>query len=224
MPDPTGGRMTQPGKVEVDSGHLGSTPLSVIIRLDTDAEFIPSISVEVTTMNKRLMRSRCPRCHVDGLRVLFLARFSTLCPPTPPSISYSLSIYTLLSTDPADKQRGSKDELGIINDDEVRKVLQSGTERNYDRSVVLWDVYARRTPGANLNNFETPKDFMRKIAHVIDSRYGDPEACLTTVVQYWKNLTAGWRRAGRPQIKDDVVLSTSNLFKGPLQKEMNLAH
>ncbi|KAH9841009.1 uncharacterized protein C8Q71DRAFT_701269 [Rhodofomes roseus] len=121
------------------------------------------------------------------------------------------------------EQRGGQDEQGIINDDEVRKALQPGTERNYDRSVALWDTYARRMPGANLDNFETPKDFMRKIAHAIDGRYGDPKACLTTVVQYWKNLTAGWRRTDRPKIRDDVVLSTSNFIKGPLQKEMNLA-
>jgi hypothetical protein len=82
---------------------------------------------------------------------------------------------------------------------------------------------------------------MRKVAHVIDGRYGDPKACLTTVVQYWKNLTVGWRRAGRQKIKDEDVLSTSNVsgcsfpststrnttilqfIKGPMQNEMSLA-
>lgn len=77
--------------------------------------------------------------------------------------------------------------------------------------LVLIDRYAGRTPGANLNSFETPKDFMRKVAHAIDGRYGDPKACLTTVVQYWKNLTGGWRREGRETIRDEVVLSTSNV-------------
>lgn len=38
------------------------------------------------------------------------------------------------------EQRGGQDERGIINDDEVRKALQPGTERDYDRSVALWDV------------------------------------------------------------------------------------
>lgn len=37
------------------------------------------------------------------------------------------------------EQRGGQDERGIINDDELRKALQPGTERDYDRSVALWD-------------------------------------------------------------------------------------
>ncbi|KAI0956552.1 hypothetical protein AcW1_005203 [Taiwanofungus camphoratus] len=126
------------------------------------------------------------------------------------------------------KQRGGQDEQGIINDDKVWKVLQPRTERNFDRSVALWDTYARCMPGTNLDNFETPKDFMHKIAHAINGRYGDPKTCLTTIVQYWKNLTVGWQQIGHPKIRDDVVLSTLNIcwflfIKGPLQKEMNLA-
>lgn len=37
-------------------------------------------------------------------------------------------------------QRSGHDGSGIINNEEVRKVLQSGTERNYKRAVALYGV------------------------------------------------------------------------------------
>ncbi len=70
--------------------------------------------------------------------------------------------------------------------------------------------YAKRRADAQLDNFETPKGYIRMIAHAIDGRYGDPKACLTTVLQYWKNTTASLSRAGRP-VRSDIVLSTTNV-------------
>jgi hypothetical protein len=46
--------------------------------------------------------------------------------------------------------------------------------------------YQNLNPGAKLDNFQTPKDFIRMVAYAIDGRYGDDKACLRTV-----------RRAGR---------------------------
>ncbi|KAF8800162.1 hypothetical protein BYT27DRAFT_6837253 [Phlegmacium glaucopus] len=111
------------------------------------------------------------------------------------------------------EQRGGRDESGTINNKEVRKALQSGTERNYSCAVALYGVYTRRMPGADLNSFETPKDPMPM----------QSTADTATLRQYWKNLTTSWRRAGRQEIKDEVVLSTSNFIKGPLQNKMSLA-
>ncbi|KAI0029622.1 hypothetical protein K488DRAFT_56022 [Vararia minispora EC-137] len=109
-------------------------------------------------------------------------------------------------------------ESNIVNNGEVRRVIQSGTERNYKRAVALFDVYVNRNPLCNLDSFKTPKDFIRKVAYAIKGRCGDPKACLKTVHQYWKNLTAGWRRVGRYDIRDQVFIF------GDLQKEMKLAY
>jgi hypothetical protein len=54
--------------------------------------------------------------------------------------------------------------------------------------------YQNLNPGANLDNFQTPKDFIRMVAYAIDGRYCDDEACLRTVRQYWKNTTAALDR------------------------------
>lgn len=66
---------------------------------------------------------------------------------------------------------------------------------------------ARRAPGANIDSFEAPKDFVRKGFHAIDGRSGDPKAHLTTAAQPWKNFTAGWPRAVREKIEEVVVLT-----------------
>lgn len=57
---------------------------------------------------------------------------------------------------------------------------------------------------------------MRKVALAIDGRYGDPIAGLKTVVQVWKNLTAGWQYFKREKISDGVVRSTSNVSDSTL--------
>jgi len=42
----------------------------------------------------------------------------------------------------------------------------------------------KRNPGSSLDNFEMPKAIMWMIGHAIDGRYGDLNACLTTVIRY----------------------------------------
>jgi hypothetical protein len=58
--------------------------------------------------------------------------------------------------------------------------------------------YQKLNTGARLDNFETPKAFILMIVKTIDGRYGDPDACLRTVHQYWKNITAGLDREEEP--------------------------
>jgi hypothetical protein len=41
--------------------------------------------------------------------------------------------------------------------------------------------------------------------------YDDPDACLSSVVQTYKNFTAGWQWKGHEQINARVTLSTSNV-------------
>lgn len=83
--------------------------------------------------------------------------------------------------------------------------------------------YLDVTPGAHLDNFETPKAFIRMVAHAIDGRYGDPIACLRTVVQYWKNTTAGLDREGEP-VDPKTTTSTTHVSASviPLNLTENL--
>lgn len=89
--------------------------------------------------------------------------------------------------------------------------------------------YQNLNPGANLGNFQTPKDFIRMVAYAIDGRYGDDKACLRTVRQYWKNTTAGLDREGK-KVEPGIISSTTNvstllqyviLFKSPTYQKKN---
>ncbi|KAG8986171.1 hypothetical protein FRB94_003071 [Tulasnella sp. JGI-2019a] len=71
--------------------------------------------------------------------------------------------------------------------------------------------YVKHKGCAQLDDFEMPKGYICMIAHAIDGGYGDPKACLTMVLQYWKNTTASLSWTGHPFIN------------GLLQREMSLA-
>ena len=51
--------------------------------------------------------------------------------------------------------------------------------------LTMINNYLKLNRGARLDNFETPKAFIRMAAHAIDGRYGDPHACLRADHQYW---------------------------------------
>ena len=70
--------------------------------------------------------------------------------------------------------------------------------------------YQKLNPGAKLDNYETPKAFVLMIAKAVDGRYGDPDACMKTVRQYWKNTTAGIDREGEP-VDPKIIESTTNV-------------
>ena len=74
----------------------------------------------------------------------------------------------------------------------------------------MFDSYQNLNPGAKLDNYLTPKDYMQMVAHAIDGRYGDDKACLRTVCQYWKNTTAALDREGR-KVDKDIINSTTNM-------------
>ncbi|KAI0254470.1 hypothetical protein BJV78DRAFT_1280066 [Lactifluus subvellereus] len=81
--------------------------------------------------------------------------------------------------------------------------------------------YQKLNPGAKLNDFETQKAFILMLAKAIDGRYGDPNACLRTVRQYWKNTTAGLDREGE-RVDPEIINSTTYFIEGDLQKESGL--
>ena len=57
---------------------------------------------------------------------------------------------------------------------------------------------------------ESLKDFVKNIAYGIDGAEDDPKAALTTVGQYWKDFTAGWRR-NHPAIPANTIHSIANV-------------
>ena len=71
--------------------------------------------------------------------------------------------------------------------------------------------YEECNPGADPNDIEASKVFVKSIAYGIEGKYDDSRACLSTVVQTYKNFTAGWQWHKHEKIKDRVTLSTSNV-------------
>ncbi|OCK87381.1 uncharacterized protein K441DRAFT_682617 [Cenococcum geophilum 1.58] len=110
----------------------------------------------------------------------------------------------------------------LVNGEEVKKELQPSTKGNYTRALALWQEYEIRHPGSTPTSIEASKDFVRIVAPGIGGKYEDADACLSSVVQTYKNFTAGWRWAGHEKI-DRVTLSASNFIKYPLQDELQLA-
>ena len=47
---------------------------------------------------------------------------------------------------------------------------------------------------------------MRCVALGIEGMYNDPNACLSSVIQTYKNFTAGWQWNGHEQINGRVTL------------------
>jgi hypothetical protein len=68
--------------------------------------------------------------------------------------------------------------------------------------------YEIRNPGSTPTSIEASKDSARIITYGIRGKHDDPNACLSSVVQTYKNFTAGWQWAGHEKIDDRVTLST----------------
>jgi hypothetical protein len=71
--------------------------------------------------------------------------------------------------------------------------------------------YQVEHPEASPESIEASKDFVRCIAFGVEGQYDDPMACMSTVVQMYKNFTGGWQWTNHPKIPDNVTLSTSKL-------------
>jgi hypothetical protein len=73
------------------------------------------------------------------------------------------------------------------------------------------DGYQVEHPEASPESTEASKDFVRCIAFGVEGHYDDPLACMSTVVQMYKNFTGGWQWINHPKIPEKVTLSTSNV-------------
>ncbi|KAF2007873.1 hypothetical protein P154DRAFT_568700 [Amniculicola lignicola CBS 123094] len=124
---------------------------------------------------------------------------------------------------------------------EKKKDVVNGKQKNYKRALELWDQYEKLNPGANPNNIETSKDYVMSIALGIEGGYSNEKPGLWTVVQYYKDFTAGWRRARMEEEQEseetneegekkelvkvislNVTLSTSNFIKYELYNILEL--
>jgi hypothetical protein len=61
------------------------------------------------------------------------------------------------------------------------------------------------------NNFRTAKAFVSFIASGIPGRERGSKPSQSSVIQSWKNLTAGWKWDRRGSIKPEVKTSTRNV-------------
>ncbi|KAL8648857.1 MAG: hypothetical protein Q9210_004743 [Variospora velana] len=126
-------------------------------------------------------------------------------------------------------EKGSEFNKEIVNGTEVQKHLENKTAKNYARALDLWYGYAQDHPGADPYVLETLKGFVRTMAYGIDGAYGDPKAGEKTVLQYWKDFTAGWRMAEAKHhysFRHDPFRHQCwySFIKDPLRKELGLAH
>jgi hypothetical protein len=71
--------------------------------------------------------------------------------------------------------------------------------------------YTVEHPSVTPNSIAASKDFMRDIAFGMEGKYNDPKACLSSIVQTYKNFIGGWQWAGNEKIDDRVTLSTLNV-------------
>lgn len=86
------------------------------------------------------------------------------------------------------------------------------------REILFWrrrsstvSRYEIRHSASTPTSIEASKDFARIIAYGIKGKYDDPNACLSSVVQTYKNFTADWQWASHDKIDDRMTLSTSNV-------------
>ncbi|KAI9806300.1 MAG: hypothetical protein M1825_006415 [Sarcosagium campestre] len=77
-----------------------------------------------------------------------------------------------------------------MNSDKVSKHIESGTEINYNRMLVLWDEYVRRNLGASPHDIIPAKRFIEGVVRGCIA--GKKEPSMYTMLQKWTDFGAGW--------------------------------
>jgi hypothetical protein len=73
--------------------------------------------------------------------------------------------------------------------------------------------YQVEHPDASPESIAASKDFVRCIAFGVEGQYDDPWACMSTVVQTYKDFAGGRQWKGHPKIAEKITLSTSNVSR-----------
>ncbi|KDN70506.1 hypothetical protein CSUB01_07951 [Colletotrichum sublineola] len=109
------------------------------------------------------------------------------------------------------REKGSEQCKEGINDSVVLKQPTDKSLKGYRRMVSLWNQYAIHHADVNPSPYDLKylKDFIKDIAFSIDGAEGDPNPAAGTVMVYWKQFTAGWRREHDP-IPGNTTLSVRN--------------
>jgi hypothetical protein len=68
-----------------------------------------------------------------------------------------------------------------------------------DDFVLSRHRYQVEHPDASPESIAASKDFVRCIAFGVEGQYNDPWACMSTVVQTYKDFTGGWQWEGLPE-------------------------
>ena len=71
--------------------------------------------------------------------------------------------------------------------------------------------FALLEPDASSNDILISMKFVRELGYELQGRVSETQACLSTVVQAYKNLTADWSWNRRGKIDDEVRRTTSNV-------------
>ncbi|KAK2022058.1 hypothetical protein LX32DRAFT_574259 [Colletotrichum zoysiae] len=111
------------------------------------------------------------------------------------------------------RENGSEQCKEGIDDSVVLKQPTDKTLKAYRRMVGLWNQYAAHHADANTNPYDLKylKGFIKDIAFSIDGAEGDANPAERTVMVYWKQFTAGWRREHEP-IPGNTTLSVRNFI------------
>ncbi|EJT69642.1 hypothetical protein GGTG_12526 [Gaeumannomyces tritici R3-111a-1] len=138
------------------------------------------------------------------------------------------------------KARGSEQCNERINDSAVFKKVTPKVLKEYDRMIGLWNQYVLAT-GCEFSllqllihwqctyaenhaqdqdqpspyKVKSLKDFVKEIAFGIDGAEGDPNPGQGTVLLYWKQFMAGWRRK-HEAIPPNITLTVTNFINSEL--------
>ncbi|EXK83429.1 hypothetical protein FOQG_12291 [Fusarium oxysporum f. sp. raphani 54005] len=124
-------------------------------------------------------------------------------------------------------ERSAVKESNIINGEFVHRTLQPAVERNYKKMMEFWLEYQRIETKASVNDLESLKDFMRKVAYGIDGEDAEDQEFdvpgWETVRKYWNAFTAAWQRSYPTEsIPRGIAQSVTEFIKGPLAEEMGM--
>ncbi|EJT68897.1 hypothetical protein, variant [Gaeumannomyces tritici R3-111a-1] len=115
------------------------------------------------------------------------------------------------------RERGSEQCNDRINDSAVFKHVTPKVLKEYGRMIGLWNQYAEDHARDDPSPYKVKslKDFIKEIAFGIDGAEGDPNPGQGTVMLYWKQFMAGWRRE-HEAIPANITPSVTNFIKSEL--------
>lgn len=114
------------------------------------------------------------------------------------------------------REKGSEQCKEGINDSVVLKRPTEKVLREYQRMINLWNQYAedriKDNPETSPYNLASLKDFVKEIAFGINGVKDDPNPAEGTVLVYWKQFMAAWKRQDTT-IPRNITLSITNFIK-----------